>query len=91
MRAALRALGWVVSELIPAQALRVAMNRDYHRVAAERDIWRHKAEVLRDYLVELEAEEEVHEPVSALPETPADTTSGGDGSPPSPPLSNRFQ
>jgi hypothetical protein len=72
VRAALRAIGWVVNELIPAQAVRVALNRDYHRVLAERDVWRSRAEVAADALADLEAEQEVHEPSSVVPENPAD-------------------
>lgn len=55
VRALLRALGWVVSELIPSQAVACALSRDYDRAVG---VVHDQAEAL----AEAEAEEEVWEP-----------------------------
>jgi hypothetical protein len=80
MRAALRALGYVIAELVPAQAFRVALNKDYAQATADRDFYRHRAEFLADALVQAEEETEVWEPEdSPLVVPPA---AGGVTSPP---------
>lgn len=93
MRAVLRGLGWVLNELVPAQAIRVALDRDYDRqvrkaaeAVADRDWYKSRCEYLAawisaDELARIEEEQEVFEPVS-----PASDSGGAVRGIPSPPV-----
>lgn len=74
MRALLRGLGWVLNELVPAQAIRVALDRDYDyqvrktaEAVADRDWYRERAEYLASWitaeqLAQVEEDQESLEP-----------------------------
>jgi hypothetical protein len=60
MRSFLRAVGWLVSEVVPAQALLTCLDRDHARVVAGLGVSGQPAD---EWLSEKEAEEEAAEPM----------------------------
>jgi hypothetical protein len=68
VRAALRSLGWLISEVVPAQAVRCALDRDYNHAVNQAATEFDDAELL----AEREAEQEVSEPRINDGKTPMD-------------------
>lgn len=98
MRALLRGLGWVLNELVPAQAVRVALDRDYDRqvrkaaeAVADRDWYKARCEYLAawisaDELARVEEAKESLEPGDLSPAASAGGSGGTVRGIPSPPV-----